>query len=217
MGAPLPPAYLLRRTDCFGHFDGGTMRFSVFLLLAAAAAPAALNAQTFVVRDARVVTGTEVLEQTDVFVRDGRIAAVGRDLTAPSGVEVVDGSGRTLLPGLIDAHTHAFGDALKEAAIFGVTTSLDMFTDVSLARAYQAEQRAGNATDRADVFSAGTLVTAPGGHGTEYGMAIPTITRPEDADAFVAARIAEGSEWIKIVYDDGSAFGLSWPSIDAAT
>src|SRR5690606_4277609 len=34
---------------------------------------------------------------------------------------------------------------------------------------------------------------------------------------FVDARIAEGSDWIKIVHDDGSAFGLQWPTLDEAT
>ena len=53
--------------------------------------------------------------------------------------------------------------------------------------------------DRADLYSAGILATAPGGHGTEYGMAIPTLTKPEEAQAWVDARIAEGSDYIKII------------------
>jgi imidazolonepropionase-like amidohydrolase len=191
-------------------------RILLLVISAFGAAVQPAQAQALMFREARVFTGDVVLDGTDVLVRDGRIAALGRDLTAP-GVEVIDARGRTLLPGLIDAHTHAFGDALKEALVFGVTTSLDMFTEAGLARAYRAEQEAGTATDRADLFSAGTLVTAPGGHGTEYGFPIPTISRPGDAQAFVDARIAEGSDWIKIVYDDGSAFGINWPTLDEAT
>jgi imidazolonepropionase-like amidohydrolase len=76
---------------------------------------------------------------------------------------------------------------------------------------------AGGANDRADLFSAGVLATAPGGHGTEYGFPIPTISTPDSAQAFFDARIAEGSDYIKIVYDDGSAFSIRWPSIDEAT
>jgi imidazolonepropionase-like amidohydrolase len=186
------------------------------VLSAVAPAPLPAQAQALVFRDARVFTGDEVLEETDVLVSGGRIAAIGRDLSAPAA-EVIDARGRTLLPGLIDAHTHTFGDALKEALVFGVTTSLDMFTDVGMARSYRAAQQAGTAADRADLFSAGTLVTAPGGHGTEYGVPIPTIERPDEAQAFVDARIAEGSDWIKIVYDDGSAFGINWPTLDEPT
>lgn len=44
-------------------------------------------------------------------------------------------------------------------------------------------------------------------------MPIPTLARAEDARAFVDARIAEGSDYIKIVKDDGSAYGLKWPTL----
>ena len=132
----------------------------------------------------------------------------------PPGAEVIDGAGRTLLPGLIDAHTHAFGDALERALLFGVTTELDMFTDHRFAAEMRAEQRTtAGAPGRADIFSAGTLVTAPGGHGTEYGMPIPTIASAAEATAFVDARIAEGSDYIKVVYEDGRSHGLKMPSV----
>jgi imidazolonepropionase-like amidohydrolase len=124
----------------------------------------------------------------------------------------------TLLPGLIDAHTHVFGDALEEALVFGVTTELDMFTEPRLAASLRAEQRQpGGAAGRADLFSAGVLATAPGGHGTEYGVPIPTLTRADSAQAWVDARVEEGSDYIKIVYDDGALFGLDWPTLDYAT
>src|SRR5690606_2234830 len=136
-------------------------------------------------RDARVFDGERVHASADVLVRDGRIAAIGADLAAPAGATVVEASGMTLLPGLTDAHTHAFGDALREALMFGVTTELDMFTQVQQAQSLRAQQASGNAAGRADIFSAGTRVTAPGGHGTEYGMPIPTIAHADSAQAFV--------------------------------
>ncbi len=101
--------------------------------------------------------------------------------------------------------------------MFGVTTELDMFTDAHLAHTLRAEQAAGNVAGRADLFSAGTLITAPGGHGTEYGIRIPTLAVPESAQAFINARIAEGSDYIKIVYDDGRAYGMDIPTLDART
>ncbi|MEA2465037.1 MAG: hypothetical protein QOJ98_2784, partial [Acidobacteriota bacterium] len=61
----------------------------------------------------------------------------------------------------------------------------------------------------------GTLVTAPRGHGTQFGMTIPTITTPDSAQAFVDARIAEGSDYIKIVLDDGHTYGMKLPTISA--
>ena len=186
------------------------MRFIPLLLLSAL--PQALAAQTFF-HNVRVFDGDRALPNRDVLVQAGKIVRVGAGLTAPSNATVIDGSGKTLLPGLIDAHTHAWGSALTTALAFGVTTELDMFGDTGTARAWRAEQRAGHATSRADLLSAGTLVTVKGGHGTEYGSAIPTLTSAECAQAFVDARIAEGSDYIKIVYDDGRTYGLSLPTL----
>jgi len=181
------------------------------------AAPAAAQPapREFVIRDVRVFDGERVIPKANVHVRDGAIVSVGG--TAPAGIESIAGEGRTLLPGLIDAHTHAFGDALERALVFGVTTELDMFTDHRFAATMRAEQqRADGALRRADLFSAGTLVTSPKGHGTEYGMQIPTLSSAADAPAFVDARIAEGSDYIKIVYDDGAAYGMQIATIDRA-
>lgn len=189
----------------------------VTMLLLALATPVHARQSATVFRDARVFDGEAVHERTDVLVENGRIARIGPRLEAPAGAVVVDAAGKTLLPGLIDAHTHTFGDGLQQAIIFGVTTHLDMFTDHRLVRQLRDEQEAGNVAERADIFSAGTLVTAPGGHGTQFGLPIPTIASPDSAQAFVDARIAEGAEWIKIIYDDGHAFGISFPSIDRAT
>src|SRR5690606_23063663 len=80
----------------------------------------------FAIAGVRVFDGARVLEDANVIVRDGRIQALGADLTSPDGVEVLDGAGRTLLPGFIDAHTHSWGDAQRDALRFGVTTELDM-------------------------------------------------------------------------------------------
>ena len=172
---------------------------------------------SFVIRKARVFDGRKVLEQTDVWVEDGKIKAVGKNLKVPSGVKTIDGAGDTLLPGLIDSHTHAWGDALKEAEIFGVTTELDMFTDVKYMQQIKKDQADGKLLDLADLRSAGTLATAPGGHGTEYGIQIPTLSSPSEAQAWVDARIAEGSDYIKIVIDDASAYGSHRPTLSKET
>jgi imidazolonepropionase-like amidohydrolase len=166
----------------------------------------------------RVFDGERLIPDATVVARDGTILAVAAGAPIPAGATVVTGQGKTLIPGLIDAHTHTFApEHLSAAIVFGVTTELDMFTSTSFAAGQRAEQAAGKAAGRADLFSAGTLVTAPGGHGTEYGVPIPTISAPDQADAFVAARVAEGSDYIKVVYDDGSELGLPWKSIDEAT
>jgi hypothetical protein len=62
------------------------------------------------------------------------------------------------------------------------------------------------------------MATTPEGHGTEYGMEVPTLSRPDEAAAWVDARFAEGSDWIKIVYDDGRLYGIeTMTTLDLAT
>ena len=62
--------------------------------------------QDFLVRGATVWTNeAEGIVNTDVLVRDGRIAEVGDNLSA-TGVEMIDGAGKHLTPGIIDEHSH---------------------------------------------------------------------------------------------------------------
>jgi imidazolonepropionase-like amidohydrolase len=192
---------------------------ALFLLISAPAfsQTSASTSNTFVIRHARVFDGNKSLANTDVWVESGKIKSMGKDLKVPSGVKAVDAAGDTLLPGLIDAHTHAWGDVLKEAEIFGVTTELDMSTEVKFMQQTKKEQAEGKDLDMADLRSAGTLATAPGGHGTEYGIQIPTLVSPAEAQAWVDARIAEGSDYIKIVYDDFSAYGGHRPTLSKET
>jgi imidazolonepropionase-like amidohydrolase len=65
--------------------------------------------QNVLVRNATVWTmGPQgVLENADVLVTRGRIARVDRNLQAPAGAVVIDGTGRHVTPGLIDAHLHS--------------------------------------------------------------------------------------------------------------
>lgn len=161
----------------------------------------------FVVQDVRVFDGTGVIDRATVVVRDGRIVSVGRDAQVPEGLAVVDGRGRTLLPGLIDAHVHSWGDAQADALRFGVTTELDMLGDRGRFAALRSQRDAFGPARHADLWSAGAAVTAPGGHGTQYGMEVPTLAAGGDAGAFVAARVAEGSDYIKIIVEDFGAYG----------
>lgn len=191
------------------------------LFLSACAASWAQDAQatsnSFVIRNVRIFDGNKVSGNSDVWVQDGQIKTVGKGLKVPADLKVIDGTGDTLLPGLIDSHTHAWGDALKDALIFGVTTELDMFTDPHYAANVKKEQADGKDLDMADLRSAGYLATVPGGHGTEYGMPVPTLTSPTEAQAWVDARIAEGSDYIKIIYDDFSAYGGRRPTLSKET
>ncbi|MEM8886187.1 MAG: dihydroorotase [Planctomycetota bacterium] len=87
------------------------------------------------VHGGRVVSPRGVSE-SDILVRDGRIAAIGPGLTAPAGVEVLDASGKLVFPGLIDTQVHFREPGLEHkedlasgslaAVAGGVTTFFEM-------------------------------------------------------------------------------------------
>ena len=108
-------------------------------------------------------------------------------------------------------------NTLKQSLAFGITTVVDMFMNLQSMKHIKNLQSSGKANNMASLISAGTLVTAPKGHGTQYGIPIPTISRPDKAQEFVDARIAEGSDFIKIIHDNGSTYGASWPTLSKET
>lgn len=125
------------------------LRFRVlFCLLLTAALSTAAPAQDhlrnetandWLIRDATVLTVTNgSIENGDILVRDGQIAQIGQDLSAPDDVAVYDASGEYVMPGIIDAHQHFGLSNVNEAtnqvtAEVGVGDVLDPF-DVGLYR-----------------------------------------------------------------------------------
>ncbi|AMQ56768.1 amidohydrolase family protein [Algoriphagus sanaruensis] len=69
------------------------------------------------IKNATVLTVTKgTLPNADVLVQDGIIKQVGQNLSAPSGVQTIDASGKYLMPGIIDAHSHVALDVVNEAS-----------------------------------------------------------------------------------------------------
>ena len=110
-----------------------------------------------VLRGARVITmdGDEVIENADLVIRNNRIAAVGRQGTVPvpQGAEVIDVSGKTIIPGFVDTHAHlraAYGIhrpqpwAYAANLAFGVTTTRDPQTGSTDVLTYEDLVRAGD-------------------------------------------------------------------------
>ncbi|WBB61753.1 amidohydrolase family protein [Streptomyces sp. WMMC500] len=151
-----------------------------------------------IITGVRVFDGHTLSEPRTVVIADG-VIGTGHAGTEPAGGEVVRADGGVLLPGLIDAHVHLDGRVTPEKLCsYGVTTALDM-------AAYPPERLAAlrGARHGADVRSAGTPAIGPGSlHARLPTMpADAVVTHPDQAESFVAARLAEGSDYLKIMAD----------------
>lgn len=168
---------------------------------------------TTTVTDVAVFDGTDLLEgRYDVSFGQSTITEISPAGTSAPAGPTVDGTGATLLPGLIDAHVHFRGpDELARLAQFGVTTALDMGTwppDL-VASLRTAEQGT-------DIRSSGAPLAGVGGpHARIPGFpAESLIATPEQARRCVAERVTEGVDYLKLVLERPGAGG---PDPETAT
>ena len=94
-----------------------------------------------VIQNATILTVTRgTIQKGSILIRDGRIAAVGERVSVPAGATVIDASGRFVMPGIIDAHSHiAVEGSVNEGSVsvssmVGVEDVLDP-EDVDIYRA----------------------------------------------------------------------------------
>ena len=115
----------------------------LFLVIVAVLPVTAARAQEqpseTLIRNATVITVTRgTLQNTDVLMRNGKIAAIGKNLTASSNARVIDGTGKFILPGIIDCHSHSMLDTINEGtlAVTSMVRTADVLnpTDVDLYR-----------------------------------------------------------------------------------
>ena len=77
-------------------------------MLAALLAAAPASAATYILKPAQVFDGTTVHPGWSVLVEGSKIAAAGPGIAAPAGAQVIDLPGATLMPGMIEGHSHLF-------------------------------------------------------------------------------------------------------------
>lgn len=145
--------------------------------------------------NARVLGASGLSEPQSVAFAHGRIAPAGE-----SASEVVDAKGGVLLAGLIDAHVHVDQRSqLERCASRGLTTVLDMGAADSVVidglRGLDALP---------DVRFAGYPASAPKSVLIRKVGYPPSsaVTGPDDAPRFVAERVAQGVDYLKIVLDE---------------
>ena len=96
---------------------------------ATAQQPATTKPGATLIKNATVLTVTKgKLENTDLLLQNGKIAQIGKNLTAPAGAQVIDATGKYVMPGIIDPHSHSMADAINEGSLS--VTSMVRIDDV---------------------------------------------------------------------------------------
>ena len=101
---------------------------------------AAQTRNEVLIKNATVLTAVRgTLENTDILIRDGKIAKIGKNLTAGAGARTIDATGKFVTPGIIDAHSHSMMDSINEGSlsVTSMTRIRDVLnpTDISIYRA----------------------------------------------------------------------------------
>ncbi len=159
-----------------------------------------------VFKNGRVITmkGDEVLDRADIVVTQNRIAAIGRSgsVQAPAGAAVIDLSGKTVIPGLVDVHAHLhyssmeiFPDKKWEYVVnlaYGVTTthdpsahSLDVFAEGEMV---EAGEMIGPR-----IYSSGDVL-----YGGRQAPMYAKVDSLEDAQHAVRRMKTYGAHWLKV-------------------
>jgi len=156
-----------------------------------------------IIENVTLFDGDNVFTDADIYVSDDIVRKIETNLSASLKAKCkqrIDGKGKTLIPGLINAHVHAFSSIqLKEAASAGVLTLIDLFNAEDSLKHLKS---LGNTPHYAYFYSSGICATAPNGHGTEYGFPIPTLTQASEVKSFINNRITNGADYIKIMYEN---------------
>ncbi len=196
----------------------------LFLLLLLQNVEAADTAsQTIVLSHVRLIDGTGAAPKENVFItiRGGKIVDISNaNSKAPAGARVIDYSGKTVMPGLINAHGHlALVCGTENSAMcytrenviaelrqyerYGVTSMLSLGVNRDLIYQVRAEQRAGK-LDGATVYSADRGIGVPDGapplpHAPDQ---LYQPSAPAEARADVDAMASRHADFVKIWVDN---------------
>ena len=187
----------MQKTDFAKKLACGVIGFILLLGMQTASAGETLrgNIKPFAIKNVRIFDGTSILTENTILVENGVISELGqfKVMEYPPGTEIIDGTGHTVMPGLIDCHTHIYDPVylkepeleLRKALVFGVTTELDMMTDPAVAARIKKLKAEGRGRDMADIFTSGFMLTSSGGHGTEYGIKNPPPPGPGEMESWI--------------------------------
>lgn len=182
------------------------MKYSLLTLALVICAEVAA-AQTLLISNVTLIDATGGPPQAgrSVLVRAGKIAAIGAPIKAPKDARRIDGTGRFLIPGLWDMHTHVAGISadpkwgkhlLPLYLAHGIVGIRDMAGDLETLLAWKRVQASGA------LAGPKMIVSGPFLDGSSKGFSLPTdvieVTSPETAAEQVRGLKHRGADFIKV-------------------
>jgi imidazolonepropionase-like amidohydrolase len=166
-----------------------------------------------IIQNVKLFDGDSVIPSATVLVQENKVKEIIIDRTTEfEGNNVIDGRGKTIIPGLINAHVHAWRkEHSKESVKAGVLTMLDLLNG-DLAAIDTLRKSGDTSRYFAYYYSSGFTVTVPKGHTTQFGP-VPTISDAMDVPKFINERVQEGSDYIKLIIESGNESN-PWPTLN---
>lgn len=191
---------------------------------------ATVEAQTLAIRNVTLIDGTGAAAQPNatVIVNSDRFSAVGSAGTAiPANATIIDGSGKYLIPGLMDVHVHVPGGVVRNSKgeqvrpedreegvsvlhsflFSGITTVYDASNNADYIFGLREEERAGTLLSPR-IFATGSAVTFPGSWGA--GANSTLIERWPEGQAGLDRNFARDPDLQKITYENFGTGANPW-------
>ncbi len=174
----------------------------------------AASAQTgsFLLRNATIhPISSPKMEQSSILVVNGVIAAVGKNLSAPKGVPLIEGRGLHVFPGMIDSATDT---GLSEISAVGVTVDTGELGEFN--PQIRAAVAVNPASEHFPVVRANgttTMLLLPGGASTGGGFT-PANQKPKIIQGQASLIHTDGWTWEEMEVLRGAAVQLRWPRVN---
>lgn len=155
------------------------------------------NSPVTIIKNVNVFTGNEYVENVHMVFNEKSILSISIDIDDYKNATVIDGTNKTIIPPLVNAHVHVWSPAaLKESLQAGIFANLDMHTtdqSANLLRAYN------DSLGYSKYFCSNAAATVPNGHGTQFGIPVPTINDEVSPEQFVQDRLDANADYIKVI------------------
>lgn len=169
----------------------------IFLIDSEHAILAQSSSSVTIIKNVNVFTGEDYLENVSIVFDNESIIAFSKNTDDYKEAHIIDGTNKTIIPPLVNAHVHVWSSAaLKESLQAGIFANLDMHTTDESANSLRAYN---DSLGYSKYFSSNAAATVPNGHGTQFGIAVPTINDEVSPEQFVQDRLDANADYIKVI------------------